>query len=103
MAEFVRVASLSQLPPGEMLAVDLEGEEVALANVDGQIFAFGNICTHLQGPLATGDLDGDVVTCPWHRSKFNVKTGKVVGPPAKEPVPTYQVQVQGDDILVASP
>ena len=101
MAEFVRVAGRGDVPAGEMLIVEVEGEEVVLANVDGEIYAFGNGCTHRGGPLGEGLLEGDEVECPFHQGRFNVKTGEAVQEPPTEPVPTYQVQMDGDDIKVA--
>ena len=101
MAEFVRVAGRGDVPAGEMLIVEIEGEEIVLANVDGQIYAFGNGCTHRGGPLGEGLLESDEVECPFHQGRFNVKTGEAVQEPPTEPVPTYQVQLDGDDIMVA--
>jgi nitrite reductase/ring-hydroxylating ferredoxin subunit len=101
MAEFVRVAGRGDVPAGEMLIVDVGGEEIVLANVDGQIYAFGNECTHRGGPLGEGLLEGDEVECPFHQGRFNVKTGEAVQPPPTEPIATYEVQVEGDDIRVA--
>jgi len=101
MAEFVRVASAGDVPAGEMLIVEVEGEEIVLANVDGQVYAFGNGCTHRGGPLGEGLLEGDEVECPFHQGRFNVKTGEAVQEPPAEPIPTYEVQVDGDDIRVA--
>ncbi|MBF8286843.1 MAG: bphF [Dehalococcoidia bacterium] len=101
MAEFVRVAGRGDVPAGEMLIVEIEGAEIVLANVDGQIYAFGNGCTHRGGPLGEGLLEGDEVECPFHQGRFNVKTGEAVQEPPTEPVPTYEVQVDGDDIKVA--
>ena len=101
MAEFVRVAGRGDVPAGEMLIVEVEGEAIVLANVDGQIYAFGNGCTHRGGPLGEGLLEGDEVECPFHQGRFNVKTGEAVQEPPTEPVPTYQVQMDGDDIRVA--
>ena len=103
MAEFVRVASLADVPLGEMHTVELDGDPVVLANVSGQIFAFAGECTHRGGPLGDGTLEGDVVICPWHGGQFNVRTGQVVGPPPESPVATYQVQVEGTDIKIAKP
>jgi len=101
MAEFVRVAGRGDIPAGEMLIVQLDGEEIALANVDGEIFAFGNECTHRGGPLGEGVLEGEEVECPFHQGRFNVKSGAVVQDPPTEPIPTYQVRVDGDDVMVA--
>src|SRR3972149_2380297 len=100
MAEFVRVAGRSDVPAGEMLIVEVGGDEIVLANVDGQVYAFGNECTHRGGPLGEGLLEGDEVECPFHQGPFNVKPGEAVQPPPTEPVATYQVKVDGSDILV---
>ncbi len=100
MPQFVKVASVSDVPPGEMKIVELDGEEVVLANVDGEFVAFNNECTHRAGPLGEGLLMGDVVECPFHGGQFNVKTGEVISPPPSEPVKTYPVEVEGDDIKV---
>lgn len=101
MADFVKVASVRELPAGGMLIVQMDGDDVVLANVDGQIYAFGNECTHRGGPLGEGTLEGSTVECPWHQGRFDVKTGEVIGPPPDSPLPTYQVQVEGEEIKVA--
>jgi biphenyl 2,3-dioxygenase ferredoxin subunit len=102
VSEFVKVAAASEIPAGEMLIVDLNGAEIAIANLDGEFVAFQNECTHRQGPLGEGILTGDVVECPFHAGQFNVRTGEVVAPPPSEPIKTYAVQRDGDDILVAA-
>ena len=101
MAEFVRVAGRGDVSAGEMLIVEVAGEEIVLANVNGEIYAFGGECTHKGGPLGEGLLEGDEVECPFHQGRFNVKTGEAVQEPPTEPVPTYEVQMDGDDIKVA--
>ncbi len=101
MTDFVRVASVGDVPQGEMLIVQMNGDDVVLANVDGEIYAFGGECTHRGGPLGDGVLEGAEVECPWHQGRFDVKTGEVVGEPPDSPIPSYQVQVEGDDIKVA--
>lgn len=85
-----------------MKAVSLGSEEVMIVNVQGRFYAIGNRCTHVGGPLAQGTLEGSVVECPWHGSKFDVTTGKVVGPPARLPEPVYEVAVDGTDIVLRS-
>ena len=103
MPEFVTVASTNDIPAGEMMIVDVNGVEVAIANVDGEWVAFANSCTHKGGPLGEGLLlPGGVVECPFHGGQFNVRTGDVVAAPPTEPVATYQVQVEGDLIRIAA-
>jgi glycine betaine catabolism B len=98
--DFVKVANTNDIQPSHMKEVQLDGENICLVNVEGKYYAIGNICTHEGGPLADGTLGGYVVECPWHNSKFDVRTGEVKEPPASEPEPTYQVKVDGNDILI---
>ncbi len=101
MAEFVRVGKVDDIPPGQVSQIELgDGTKICLANVDGTFYAIGGTCTHQGGPLGEGELDGTVVTCPWHGSKFDVTSGAVVGPPARKAEPTYEVRVTGDDVQV---
>ena len=100
MGNLITVATLSDLPPGACRRVDAGGLEVAIFNVAGTIHAIGGACTHRGGSLGEGELDGTVVTCPWHGAQFDVTTGQVVGPPAGESVPAYNVVVDGEEIQV---
>jgi nitrite reductase/ring-hydroxylating ferredoxin subunit len=87
---------LSALGPGQVMAVELDGETVAVYNVDGKYFATQNDCTHAMGPLSEGELDGYNIVCPWHASCFDVRDGSVTCPPARIPVETYKVIVDGE-------
>ncbi len=100
MPEFKKVAQLSEVTPGNCRAVEVGDKTLALYNVDGTILATDNTCLHQGGPLGEGILEGDVVTCPWHMWEYNVRTGEKVDNPELK-VATYEVRVEGDDILVA--
>ncbi len=100
MADFVKVAKTSDIPAGEIRSFEAEGEIIAICNVDGRFYAIKDECTHMDYPLSDGLLDGETVTCAWHGAKFNVRTGEVLSMPAYEPVETYQLKVEGDDIYV---
>ena len=100
MPNFVKVANTSDLKPGESKVVEVDGEQVALFNVDGEFFAISNTCLHRGGPLGEGFVEGDVVTCPWHGWRYNVKTGANLMIPNQK-VPAYQVKVEGNDIFVS--
>jgi len=100
MANFVKVAKTSELEPGQGRRVEVNGKPIALFNVEGQFFAIDNTCSHKGGPLAEGEVSGHVVTCPWHRGRFDVRTGEVVGPPPQRAVTRYGVRVTGTDIEV---
>ncbi|HEX5186040.1 MAG TPA: Rieske 2Fe-2S domain-containing protein [Nitrososphaeraceae archaeon] len=98
--EFVKVANTNDIQPSQMKEVQVNGESICIANVEGKYYAIGNICTHEGGPLADGTLQGYEVECPWHASKFDVRTGEVKEPPASEPEPVYQIKVDGNNILI---
>jgi len=74
MAEFVKVAQVSDLQPGAGKVVMVKDRAIALFNVDGTFYAIDNICLHRGGPLGEGELEGCVVTCPWHGWQYDVKT-----------------------------
>ena len=83
-----------------MRAVEVNGENISLSNVNGKYYAIGNICTHMGGPLAEGKLEEYIVQCPWHGSRFDIRSGEVVRPPAMRPETTYEVKVENSNILV---
>jgi ferredoxin-NADP reductase/nitrite reductase/ring-hydroxylating ferredoxin subunit len=98
--DFVRVAETKDIQISQMKEVQIDSEDVCIANVDGKYYAIGNVCTHEGGPLADGVLEGYEVECPWHQSRFDVRTGEVRGPPASESEPTYEIKIDGNSILV---
>ena len=100
MSQYVRIASVTDLPPGQGKLVEVQGREIALFNLGGSFYAIDNTCTHAGGPLAEGTLEGEEVECPWHGAHFNVKTGAVLAPPAGEGVTAYKVRVTGSDIEI---
>jgi 3-phenylpropionate/trans-cinnamate dioxygenase ferredoxin component len=96
-----RVAALDNVKPGELLGVEVGGLPICLARLDnGEVYAIGNICSHEQIELSDGDLQGIEVECPAHGSRFDVTTGAADGFPAEDPVATYPVTIDGDDIYV---
>lgn len=99
MADFIKVANSDELRPGECKVVAIEGANVALYNVDGQFYATENRCPHRGGPLGDGDLDGDIVTCPWHQWQFNVKTGENLIYPASK-VQTFEVKLVNEAVQI---
>jgi nitrite reductase/ring-hydroxylating ferredoxin subunit len=103
MEGFEEVAKTSEVPEGAMKVVNVSGVDVMIANIEGQMYAIGNKCTHVGGPLGKGKLAGSVVECPWHGSKFDVKTGAVVVGPAQKPEPTFQVKVENSAVWIKKP
>jgi naphthalene 1,2-dioxygenase system ferredoxin subunit len=100
---WVRVASRSKLGEGDMIGVTAEGKEIALYDVGGSVYATDNVCTHAFAVLTDGWLDGDEIECPLHAGRFNVTTGKGLGPPIPCDIQTYEVRVVDDAIEVALP
>ncbi len=100
MDDFVSVAKTSDLSDGEIMLVEVGDERIALSRIDGSFYAIGEVCPHAEGPLSEGAVDDEEVECPWHGSRFNLKTGEVTSPPAGEPVARYAVRLEGDDVLV---
>lgn len=103
---WVEVCPLDDFGPGQRKVIYLEGQQVALFNVDGKLYAISNRCSHARGPLSEGVLDSDenacTVTCPWHYAKFDLTTGLVVDGVASAPVPTYVVEVRDGMIYVGT-
>jgi nitrite reductase/ring-hydroxylating ferredoxin subunit len=99
VAEKVKVAQRSQILEGSAIAVDAGGKKIAIFNAGGKLYAIDNTCLHRGGPLAEGDLDGTVVTCPWHGWEYDVTTGRSLNEPSKK-VSCFELQEQGDDILI---
>jgi len=97
---FVKVANATDISDGTMKNFEIAGHEFLVANVHGKYYAIGSRCTHAGGPLAEETLDGQIVQCPWHGSRFDVTTGAVVGSPARTPEQKYEVKLEGQDILV---
>ncbi len=101
MTEYVRVASVNDLAPGHMTLVEVDGELICLANVDGSFYAISDECSHIGGALSDGELEGYTVTCPMHFGQFDIRTGKVLQRPPREDVATFEVKVEGQDVLIA--
>ena len=99
MLNFVRVAAKSEIPAGQGKTVEAGGKQIAVFNCNGTFYAIDNTCKHQGGPLGEGELDGTVVTCPWHGWTYDITTG--VSPDDAEcAVDHYEVKVEGDDVMV---
>lgn len=97
---YVRVAAAEEIPPGGVLAVSAGERRIAVFNVDGAFYAVDDTCTHEYAPLSQGSRSGEIVTCPKHGSRFNVRTGRVLSLPAVVPVSTYPVKVEDGQVYV---
>ena len=105
----VKACKRSDIAKGSLKLVTIGGKQLVIANIDGSFYAMDNLCSHEQGNLSEGQLNGDILTCPDHSAQFEVKTGKVLAGPDGEPAntitpeKTYKVTVQGDDVMVEVP
>ncbi len=100
--EFV-AAKLSEVPAGTMKAVEHGELRILLSNIDGEIFAVGGSCPHYGAQLEKGVLSDKRVVCPLHHAAFDVRTGELLEPPALDCLPTFEVRIDGDEIIVAIP
>ena len=92
---------VSEIPPGKMIKISVDGKEIMIANIDGDFFAMDDSCTHSGSSLSEGSLDGCIVTCGWHKAEFDCKTGKLVKFPAKiNNLGIYNVTVESDDVFL---
>jgi nitrite reductase/ring-hydroxylating ferredoxin subunit len=96
---FVKVGETAELLPGQGCVVEVGGRELALFNVEGEFFCLDNECPHRDGPLGEGDLEDDVVMCPWHAWQINVRTGEVLYTPGLC-VRTHACKVEDGTVLV---
>lgn len=101
--EFVEIAPASELPNGERLFLELEGRAIVLFNIAGQLFAIGDVCTHDDGPLGDGDLEGFNIVCSRHGAEFDVRTGRVMQMPAVVDIPAYPVKIVDEMIQIGMP
>ena len=98
--EFVKVATVGEIEPGQAKRVEVGEEAIAVFNLDGEYYAIGDTCSHEEASLSEGDVFGDCVECPLHGAEFDITTGKNLTLPAVSPVPSYPVKLEGDAILV---
>ncbi len=94
MGDWVSVGTAGEVAAGEVNSYSIGERQVAVANVDGDLHAFDDLCTHQQCSLAEGDLDGTILECPCHGSQFDVTTGEAVQGPATDPVGVFEVREQ---------
>jgi len=97
---WVRAAARRNLSAGEVIGVEIGGRSIAIYDSDGELFATDDVCTHAYARLSDGWLDGKTIECPLHAARFDVRTGKVLDPPATEDLKTYPVRAVGDEIQI---
>ena len=96
----MRAVALSEVPPGKIVGVELEGKKLILTNFEGIVYALSGICTHEYYELALGFMIEERVVCALHLSQFDLRTGEVFNPPAVEPLQRFNVKIEGDSVFV---
>ena len=101
--EYLTVARREELPAGARLRLMIEDQGIALFNLAGTLYAIADVCSHDDGPLADGSLDGLQIECPRHGARFDLASGKALSLPAVVDIPAYPVRVVGDEIQIGIP
>ena len=101
--DFLEIAPLSELPNGGRLFLELDGQAIVVFNIAGALFAIADTCSHDNGPLGDGELDGHEIVCPRHGARFDVQSGKALHYPAVVDIPAYPVRVVDGNIQVGLP
>ncbi|MFC1536327.1 non-heme iron oxygenase ferredoxin subunit [Pseudomonadota bacterium] len=100
MAEWIDVARVDEITPGNRKIISTDLAEIAVFNLDGEFFAIEDVCTHDGGELATGACEGDQIICPRHGARFCIRNGKVLSPPAYEDIETFPVRIDQDVVQI---
>jgi 3-phenylpropionate/trans-cinnamate dioxygenase ferredoxin subunit len=100
MTTWQTVGTLGDIPPERVAVFRIGDHDVAVCNVNGQLYAIDDLCTHDGGSLDQGELEGDEIECPRHGARFNVTTGEAIQLPAFEPVEIHEVCLEGDTVQV---
>ncbi len=97
---FITAANISEIPVGQLKSVQIQGKLLLICHTAEGFYAIDDTCTHDDGPLGDGWLDGNAIECPRHGARFDVATGKVLCLPAAVPINAYRVKVEGDEVKV---
>lgn len=101
--EYVTVGVVSELPNGSRKFIEIDGTPIVVFNIAGEYYAIGDLCSHDDGPVGEGDLDGAEIECPRHGARFDLRTGKALSLPAVVDIPAYPVRVLGEEIQIGLP
>lgn len=103
LEKYYRIVKVEDLPDGERLIFEINNRPIVLFNVHGELLATGDLCSHDEGPIGDGEIEGDVIICPRHGAKFDIHTGKAISLPAVTGIPVYPVRVVEEYIEVGIP
>ena len=100
MGKYVKMAETHEIPKNKMKVFKVEGHEILVVNVEGELYAFENRCPHMGYPLYFGRLEGKVLTCGFHYAKFDVTTGKSLGSVTDKPLKKFKIKIQNSLVQV---
>ena len=101
--EFVDVASVDEIPNLERLFVSIDGKEIVVININQEFFAIADICSHDDGPLGEGEIEGHKISCPRHGARFDIRNGKALTLPAVVDIPSYPIRIVNGRIEIGLP
>jgi 3-phenylpropionate/trans-cinnamate dioxygenase ferredoxin component len=101
--DYVAVGSVEELKDGDRLFVDIDGKPVVILKIAEQYFAIADVCSHDEGPVGEGEIEGFEIICPRHGARFDIRTGRVLALPAFVDIPAYPVRIVGDQIELGLP
>ena len=101
--EFMEIAPVAELPEGERLFIEAAGRSIVIFNQAGKLYAIGDVCSHDNGPVGDGEIEGNEIICPRHGARFDIRTGKATSLPAVLDIPSFPVRVMGDMIEIGLP
>jgi len=101
--DFIAVGSVEELKDGDRLFVDIDGKPVVVLKIAGQYYAIADVCSHDEGPVGEGEIEGFEIICPRHGARFDIRSGRVLALPAFVDIPAYPVRIVGDQIELGLP
>lgn len=101
--EFIPVAGIDDLPAGERLFLEIDGQPIVIFNLAGEFYAIADLCSHDNGPVGEGELEGFEIICPRHGARFDIRDGRVLALPAVEDIPAYPVRLKDEMIEIGLP
>jgi 3-phenylpropionate/trans-cinnamate dioxygenase ferredoxin subunit len=101
--EFIPVGSVEEVKQGGRLFLEIDEKPIVILNINGQFYAIADVCSHDDGPVGEGALEGFEIICPRHGARFDIRTGKVLALPAFVDIPAYPVRLVGDQIEIGIP
>lgn len=101
--EFIPVATEDELPNGERIFLEIDGQPLAVFNIAGRYFAIADVCSHDDGPVAEGEIEEEVIECPRHGAHFDLGSGKALSLPAVVDIPAFPVRVVDGEVLIGLP